>query len=297
MSEQQLVLMRMPLGPLGTNCYVIGDKVVGEAFIIDPATPEVLDALKKHDLKPKAILLTHGHGDHIGGVQDIVNAHHVPVYVHKGDVPYLSDPELNLSAYSNPTPIKVKADIIEVQQGDHITCGDIDLEVLETLIMNTTLEKLKERIKDKKYKLTTQRQTILQAFIDADENHLSAEDVYVLVKEVAPDIGLATIYRTLDLFTELDLLKRLDFGDGRNRYELNDEEFAHFHHHLICVKCGKVSEFEDDMLETLESIIAKKLNFRTIDHQLKVYGYCSDCQNHMTEAELDKLERMAHHHG
>ena len=86
-----------------------------------------------------------------------------------------------------------------------------------------------------------------------------------------------------------------DFGDGRNRYELNDEEFAHFHHHLICVKCGKVSEFEDDMLETLESIIAKKLNFRTIDHQLKVYGYCSDCQNHMTEAELEKLERMSHH--
>ena len=52
MSEKQLVLMRMPLGPLGTNCYVIGDKAVGEAFIIDPATPEVLDALKKHDLKP-----------------------------------------------------------------------------------------------------------------------------------------------------------------------------------------------------------------------------------------------------
>ena len=98
--------------------------------------------------------------------------------------------------------------------------------------------------------MTTQRQTILQAFIDADENHFKCKKtVYVLVKEVAPDIGLATIYRTLDLFTELDLLKRLDFGDGRNRYELNDEEFAHFHHHLICVKCGKVSEFEDDMLK------------------------------------------------
>ena len=54
-------------------------------------------------------------------------------------------------------------------------------------------------------------------------------------------------------------------------------------------------KYEDDMLETLESIIAKKLNFRTIDHQLKVYGYCSDCQNHMTEAELEKLERMSHH--
>ena len=103
MSEQQLVLMRMPLGPLGTNCYVIGDKAIGEAFIIDPATAE-----------------------------EIVNTYHVPVYIHKGDVPYLSDPELNLSAYSNPTPIKVKAEIIEVKQGDHITCGDIDLEVLET---------------------------------------------------------------------------------------------------------------------------------------------------------------------
>lgn len=153
--------------------------------------------------------------------------------------------------------------------------------------MNTTLEKLKERIKDKKYKLTTQRQTILQAFIDAEEKHLCAEDVYVLVKAVAPDIGLATIYRTLDLFTELDLLKRLDFGDGRNRYELNDEEFAHFHHHLICVKCGCVKEFEDDMLETLESIIAKKLNFKTIDHQLIVYGYCGDCQEKMKAEEAE----------
>ena len=62
--------------------------------------------------------------------------------------------------------------------------------------MNTTLEKLKERIKDKKYKLTTQRQTILQAFIDAEENHLSAEDVYVLVKEVAQisDLLLFTVH-------------------------------------------------------------------------------------------------------
>ncbi len=63
----------------------------GEAFIIDPAGYlEVLESLKKHDLKPKAVLLTHGHGDHIGGVQDIVDAYQVPVYIHKGDVPYLA---------------------------------------------------------------------------------------------------------------------------------------------------------------------------------------------------------------
>lgn len=132
MGEQNLVLMRMPLGSFGTNCYVIGDKAVGEAFIIDPGTSQVMEALEKHDLRPKAILLTHGHGDHIGGVQAIVDAYHVPVYIHAEDVPYLSDPELNLSVYSNPTPIIVKADIIEVHQGDHIECGDINLEVLET---------------------------------------------------------------------------------------------------------------------------------------------------------------------
>lgn len=132
MSEQQLVLMRMPLGSLGTNCYVVGDKSIGEALIIDPATSEVLEALKKHDLIPNAVVLTHGHGDHIGGVQDIVDAFQVPVYIHKGDVPYLTDPELNLSAYSNPTPICVDANLIEVHQDDHITCGAINLKVLET---------------------------------------------------------------------------------------------------------------------------------------------------------------------
>lgn len=147
------------------------------------------------------------------------------------------------------------------------------------------MEKLKERIKNKKYKLTNQRQVILQAFLDAEDNHLCAEDVYILVKKVAPEIGLATIYRTLDLFTELDLLKRLDFGDGRNRYELNNEDLAHFHHHLICLKCGIVKEFEDDMLETLESIIDKKLNFKTVDHQLKVYGYCSECRHEFDEKD------------
>ena len=112
--------------------------------------------------------------------------------------------------------------------------------------------------------------------------------MYILVKKNNPDIGLATIYRTLDLFTELDLVKRLDFGDGRNRYELNSDELSHFHHHLICVKCGCVKEFEDDMLETLESIIAKKLNFHTTDHQLKVYGFCGECHEKAKQAESEK---------
>lgn len=166
---------------------------------------------------------------------------------------------------------------------------------MDQAAVNATLEKLRERIKDKKYKLTTQRQTILLTFIEAEEKHLSAEDVYILVKKNNPDIGLATIYRTLDLFTELDLVKRLDFGDGRNRYELNNDELSHFHHHLICIDCGCVKEFEDDMLETLESIIAKKLNFHTTDHQLKVYGYCSDCYEKRKAIEAAKAAEAGAH--
>lgn len=127
--------------------------------------------------------------------------------------------------------------------------------------------------------MTSQRQVILRAFVESDIRHLSAEEVYDIVKKRAPEIGLATVYRTLELFTEMDLLKKLDFDDGCSRFELNDrEDEGHYHHHLICLDCGKVIEVKDDLLETLETILKKRLHFETVDHQLKVYGYCEDCQ-------------------
>lgn len=146
-------------------------------------------------------------------------------------------------------------------------------------LMNT----LKERIKEKKYKLTRQRKIVLQAFLDSTENHMSAEDVFALVKDGNPDIGLATVYRSLELFTTLELLKKLDFGDGRSRYELNDENLNHMHHHLICLGCGKIVEFSYDFLDDVKMKIEEKEKFQIVDSQLKFYGYCSECQkkNHM----------------
>lgn len=146
-------------------------------------------------------------------------------------------------------------------------------------LMNT----LKERIKEKKYKLTRQRKIVLQAFLDSTENHMSAEDVFALVKDGNPDIGLATVYRSLELFTTLELLKKLDFGDGRSRYELNDENLNHTHHHLICLGCGKIVEFSYDFLDDVKMKIEEKEKFQVVDSQLKFYGYCSECQkkNHM----------------
>lgn len=153
------------------------------------------------------------------------------------------------------------------------------MEMTKDQVMDLMMKRMKEKIKDKKYKMTSQRQVILRTFVDSNVRHMSAEDVFERVKKIAPDIGLATVYRTLDLFTEMDLLKKLDFDDGCSRYELNDQnDEGHFHHHLICLGCGKVWECKDDLLETLESILQKRLHFQTVDHQLKVYGYCEECQ-------------------
>ena len=141
----------------------------------------------------------------------------------------------------------------------------------------TVMSTLKKKIKEHQYKFTTQRKIVLQAFLDSKENHMSAEDVYEIVHEENPAIGLATVYRSLELFTSLELLKKLDFGDGRSRYELNDKTITHSHHHLICLGCGKVVEFSYDFLNDVKDKIQKENGFNIVDYQLKFYGYCKDC--------------------
>lgn len=138
--------------------------------------------------------------------------------------------------------------------------------------------KICERLRNNSYKLTPQRQTILKTFLENADRHLSAEDAYMLVKTDYPDIGLATVYRTLDLLAELGVLQKNDFGDGRSRYEFSRKD-EHHHHHLICIQCGEVSEFDDDLLESLETVIHKRNGFKVIDHDLKFYGHCIKCQS------------------
>lgn len=145
--------------------------------------------------------------------------------------------------------------------------------------MTINMSDLRQIFRDRQFKFTTQRQTILKCFTDHPDRHLSAEDVYNIVRQESPEIGLATVYRTLELLSDLDILQKLDFGDGRQRYEINETSTPHHHHHLICLDCGKVREFEDDLLETLETAVSRKSKFKIIDHQLKFYGYCQECQN------------------
>lgn len=141
------------------------------------------------------------------------------------------------------------------------------------------MEDLKKKLQERQHKMTPQRQLVLQIFLNRPGEHLSAEDVHDVLREKRMEIGLATVYRTLDLLSDLGILQKMEFGDGCARYEVNTTDPSkHHHHHLICTKCGKVYEFDDDLLEDLEKDIAKKSGFQIRDHQVKFFGICKDCQ-------------------
>lgn len=139
-------------------------------------------------------------------------------------------------------------------------------------------EELKKALHEKGLRLTPQRQIILEAMLNLGRRHLTADEVYGLVKTQTDDISLATIYRSLDLFVEMNLLRRFDSGDGVARYEVNSQNQEHYHHHLICLNCGKIIEFNDDLLDELENKISEK-GFMIADHCLRFFGYCQECQS------------------
>ncbi|GFN36026.1 Fur family transcriptional regulator [Tepidimicrobium xylanilyticum] len=144
--------------------------------------------------------------------------------------------------------------------------------------MEINMEEMKEKFKEEGYKLTTQRRAILDAIIENHEKHLSPEEVYDIVKAKYPEIGIATVYRTLQLLEKLNIIYRVNFDDGYNRYELCNDSENHQHHHLICLECGKVMEVKLDLLESLEKQIEEQNNFKIINHNVKFFGYCADCQ-------------------
>jgi len=126
---------------------------------------------------------------------------------------------------------------------------------------------LEERCVKAGLKMTGQRRTILKVLGNA-EDHPSVEDVYDRAKQQDESISIATVYRTLSLLDELDLVIRHEFQEGYARYELNWDH----HHHLIDLESGKVIEFQNEKLEKLKVQIAKELGYDLIDHRLELYG-------------------------
>jgi len=142
--------------------------------------------------------------------------------------------------------------------------------------MTVDVKEVQEKLSVNNYKMTSQRKLILKIIMNNEGKHLSAEEIYAKVKEANPGIGLATVYRTLELFSELGVIHQLNFDDNCRRYELDHGE--DHHHHLICVKCGEITEFNDYILEEFEEDIEKEHNFIVSDHRIKFYGYCENCQ-------------------
>lgn len=144
--------------------------------------------------------------------------------------------------------------------------------------MNDSIANFKNVITAKGYRLTRQRRATIEAILENQGKHMSAEEIYIEVKKSYPDIGLATVYRTMILFEEAGMLNRHNFDDGRNRYEINNPNEDHHHHHLVCIKCNKVLEVEEDLLDSLEEKIEKQYQFEIVDHKVKFLGICSSCK-------------------
>ena len=144
--------------------------------------------------------------------------------------------------------------------------------------MVTCHESYKKKLKEAGYKLTPQRIAIINAIAENKGQHLNTEEIYDIVKQRNPEMGLATVYRTLQLLDELEVVSSLNLEDGCVRYELYCNTGEHNHHHLICSNCGNVIEVEGDLLDELETKIEKEYDFKILDHKLKFYGLCHKCK-------------------
>lgn len=149
------------------------------------------------------------------------------------------------------------------------------------VIMDSTaaLKKTKKQLHESGFKLTPQREATVLVLLENEKDHLSAEEIYFLVKQKSPEIGLATVYRTLEILTDLKVVDKVSFNDGLARYDLRKEGAKHFHHHLLCLECGTIEEVEEDLLGEVEQIVESRYHFLVKDHRLTFHGICQSCQS------------------
>ncbi|MEQ9813944.1 MAG: Fur family transcriptional regulator [Azospirillaceae bacterium] len=129
------------------------------------------------------------------------------------------------------------------------------------------MTELEERCVSAGMKMTGQRRVILEV-LSSSEDHPSVETVYQRARDIDASISIATVYRTLSLLDEMNLVQRHDFNENYSRFEVNLDH----HHHLIDLETGEVIEFQDEELEHLKERIARRLGFELVDHRLELYG-------------------------
>lgn len=131
-----------------------------------------------------------------------------------------------------------------------------------------------QQIKDAGLKITLPRIKVLQILEQSAKHHLSAEDIYKALLEMGEDVGLATVYRVLTQFETAGLVSRHNFEGGFSVFELAQDTH---HDHLVCIKCGRVEEFYDLVIEQRQQLISEKADFKMTEHALNIYGFCQAC--------------------
>ncbi|MBN2870370.1 MAG: transcriptional repressor [Campylobacterales bacterium] len=146
-----------------------------------------------------------------------------------------------------------------------------------TIEYNKLLSDFKQLLRDNGLKFTIQREVILETLYNSDE-HLTPEALHHLIQEKHPDLntGIATVYRTLSLLEDSNMVTSLSFGAQGKKYELGAKDH---HDHLICTKCGQITEFVDDEIEERQKKIADALGFKMQEHSMQIYGICKKCQD------------------
>jgi Fur family ferric uptake transcriptional regulator len=134
------------------------------------------------------------------------------------------------------------------------------------------LDRIEKLCVEKSMRMTDQRRVVAR-ILSVSQDHPDVEELYRRAHEIDPHISIATVYRTVRLFEDAGIISRLDFRDGRSRYE---EAHDHHHDHLIDMRSGKVIEFIDEEIEALQAAIARRLGYRLIDHRLELYAVPSE---------------------
>jgi len=126
-----------------------------------------------------------------------------------------------------------------------------------------------EALKEAGLKVTSPRVKILRLLQLPENQHLSAEDLYKKLLAQGDEVGVATVYRVLNQFDDAGIVTRHHFEGGKSVFELTHQEH---HDHLVCLKCGEVIEFNDDLIEEQQKLIAKKFGIKLTNHSLYLYG-------------------------
>jgi Fur family ferric uptake transcriptional regulator len=137
------------------------------------------------------------------------------------------------------------------------------------------LERFRRHLREHHQPVTRQRDLVAQVVLRSDD-HLSVDGIRRELKQQGEQVGLATVYRTLDLLVESGLVRAHEFGEGFRRYEPITTQAGH--EHLICERCGRVVEFANERLERMLPVLADEQGFQHQRHRVEIYGVCRECR-------------------